>query len=100
MNIDTKKQAVKNIISLTLTGFLIAGGFILLLFLIKNLEVNPSPWALFFTICKWLTEFLFMITYTFMAREVYENVMKWVDKKNVESVKPNEHEQVNAIKEL
>lgn len=86
MNIETKISVDRQIISITLGAILVFGGVILLLFLIKNLEVDPSPWALFFTICKWMTEFLFMFTYTLMAKEAYFDVMKWVDKKT-ESVK-------------
>ena len=82
MNIDTKIPAVRNVVSKSLAGLTIAGGVIFLSLLMKNFEVDPSPWALFFTICKWMTMFLLMIIYDLMAKEAYVNAMKWVDAKN------------------
>ena len=97
MNVDTKIPVDRNVVSMSLAGFFIAGGIIFLLVLMKNLEVDPSPWAFFFTICKWMTVFMFMIIYNLMAKEAYINVMKWVDAQNIEPLEPTEPEQVDAI---
>ena len=97
MNIDTKILVDRNVVSMSLAGFFIAGGIIFLLVLMKNLEVDPSPWAIFFTVCKWMTVFMFMIIYNLMAKEAYINVMKWVNTKNIEPLEPTEPEQVDAI---
>ena len=97
MNIDTKIPAVRNVVSKSLAGLLITGGVIFLSSLMNNFEVDPSPWALFFTICKWMTMFLLMIIYDLMAKEAYVNVMKWVDSKKIEPLDPIEPGQENAI---
>ena len=97
MNFNTKLLADKNIVSKLLAGFFIGVGVIFLSFLMKNLEVEPSPWAHFFTICKWLTMFLFLSVYFTMAKEVYVNLMKWVYAQQTETNDPMESEQENVI---
>ena len=97
MNIEAKIPANRNVVSISLAGFFMAGGVILLLFLVKNFEVDPSSWAFFFSICKWMTVFMFMIIYASMALEAYISVMKWFDAKNIETVAIIDPEQVDAI---
>lgn len=97
MNIEIKKPADRNVVSKSMVGFFIAGGVIFFSFLMKNMEVDPSHWTLFFTICKWMTIFLFMIIYDLVAKQACINVMKWVDAKNIESLEPIEPEQENAV---
>ena len=85
MTINTKLLADRSKFSKSLAVFFIAGGVIFLSFLMKNLEVEPSPLAYIFTICKWLTMFLFMSIYYTMVNEIYLNVMKWLDAQQTES---------------
>lgn len=97
MNINTKLLADRNIASKSLVGLFIGGGVILLSFLMFNLEVVPSPWAHFFTFCKWMTMFLFLSIYCLMAKDAYVYVMKWVDAQQIEAINSMEPEQENAI---
>ena len=93
MTINTKLLAERSKVSKSLTVFFVVGGVIFLSFLMNNFEVESSPLAYFFTICKWLTMFLFMSIYYTMANEIYLNVMKWVDAQQTESSERMEPEQ-------